>query len=379
MSVSQWTTGAVIAAGMAGIAWHGGVLAAVAGAALPLGLTWWYDRVPRGPAARAQAQVQVTGQAEAIASLVPLTSELRQQLEAASGELLRLRVIINEANAKLVIGFSKMHMLSARQGVLAVGIARGAVRAGEPEEAQTVAGFVLETTAMLQSFVDSTIEASKRAMGLVELMDTVKVQVTQTVQMVTEIDGISRQTNLLALNAAIEAARAGEAGRGFAVAADEVRRLSDRTGQFSRSIRDDMNKIAQSVRSAETMIHTMASQDMLGALQCKQRAQTAMARIDLVNADISVSAAEINTLSSEMETAVNQAVTALQFQDMASQLIGHTLTRLQEAQRVLGDLAHGPPQVATQALAASLARMREATRHNPVQQGALASGTLDLY
>ncbi len=82
---------------------------------------------------------------------------------------------------------------------------------------------------------------------MTESMDRIEKESDKIAQIIKVIDGIAFQTNILALNAAVEAARAGEAGMGFAVVAEEVRNLAQRSAQAAR---DTTSLIEQSVVSA---------------------------------------------------------------------------------------------------------------------------------
>ena len=108
---------------------------------------------------------------------------------------------------------------------------------------------IIKMASQVQSSAHTEIELARQIAQLSNDADQVK-------GVLTVISDIADQTNLLALNAAIEAARAGEHGRGFAVVADEVRNLAERTQRSLTEINATINVIVQAINDASEHMNT---------------------------------------------------------------------------------------------------------------------------
>ncbi len=175
--------------------------------------------------------------------------------------------------------------ISANIEELSVTMANMAVQAtGAFGQVAATGEAAMRTTRVLQEVTDEIVSVEQSVGLSAERIEQLHLQMAEINSIVTTIREVANQTNLLALNAAIEAARAGEAGRGFAVVADEVRKLADRTTGSAKSIGDMIEGVGQMtneiVQAIEHSVTRVGSGVSLIATAQNEMAQVLSSSID---------------------------------------------------------------------------------------------------
>ncbi|EQM75128.1 methyl-accepting chemotaxis protein [Pseudomonas stutzeri] len=205
----------------------------------------------------------------------------------------------NQARAGLEQQRSSIGALVASLTELETSFGEVAHHAGETaERVGSVETLARQGSELMSDTRESTATLARQLEASVDEIANVEVLSEQIGEILVVIRGIADQTNLLALNAAIEAARAGEQGRGFAVVADEVRGLAQRTAKSTGEIQQRIEHLAQGIASAVQSVEKSRAQ-MQANLD-----QVGMA--DQLMQDIRRQVEHIATMSREIDSATGQ-------------------------------------------------------------------------
>ena len=257
--------------------------------------------------------------------------ELQNQAEKVVMESNNTRSISEQAteltkhqNKSTEIVASSVEELSHSFSEVASNAVKASTSAYEADKSTKIASEKLKTA------TENTRKLADDILSMESMMNRLHDDGSKIDSVLDVIHGVAEQTNLLALNAAIEAARAGEQGRGFAVVADEVRLLAQRTANST----EEIQRIIAQLVSTTTYANNMVKQHSNSAMECVNYTNDAMDSIEPVVTAVS----NINDMNNSIAAATKQQVevvdeinTSVEKIRSNAEMVGINVNSVQEA------------------------------------------------
>ena len=268
---------------------------------------------------------------ENLYNIVSQVSSTSNQVAVAADQLnanaVRIATGTEEVAAQAGTVATAGEEMSATTGDIARSCQMAAEGAGlAAQSAQNGAAVVDNTVSVMGQIADKVLESAKTVECLGARSDQIGA-------IIGTIEDIADQTNLLALNAAIEAARAGEQGRGFAVVADEVRALAERTTRATREIGEMIKAVQHETKDAVAAMEQGVHQVEAGT---SEAARSGAALRDILE--------QIKSVAMQ----VNQIATAAEEQTATTMQISSNMQQITEVVRQTSQGAHESATAATQ-------------------------------
>jgi methyl-accepting chemotaxis protein len=211
--------------------------------------------------------------------------------------------------------------MSATSGDIAQNCQMAAEGAQRASQTASNGAMVVENTVVVMGQIAAKVQESAKT------VESLGVRSDQIGAIIGTIEDIADQTNLLALNAAIEAARAGEQGRGFAVVADEVRALAERTTRATKEIGEMIKAIQKETKGAVTAMEQGVQQVEAGTVEAAKSGQALQDILAQVN-DVAMQVNQIATAAEEQTATTGEISSNMQ---MITEVVQQTSQGAQES------------------------------------------------
>jgi methyl-accepting chemotaxis protein len=314
------------------------------------------------------AEVEAKNLREALreyeAAIQGATAMIRSDLE-------RARSMVRDATARLSRSFDALHNAAGKQREALQSVST-AFFDGE----HGGRSFASSTEALMRQFVDEVVRVSRDSVRIIDQLGELSTQVSGIVVNADAIDGLARETRFIAFNARIETHRAGDAGRTFKVVADEVKRLANASSNLSNQIRQNVSECNNRLAQVHKTSAGLASHDLSRAIESHRGLSAAIGKLDAVNQ-------ELDIMLETVTSSVGEAVRALQFEDMVTQILNATMTRVERladfSVRAVQVMERSPEGERGASMVALVQEMRTLGDRVAVTQSSVEQGSVELF